>query len=173
MTARAFGCTVRFERRQTRLVLAAHALPASSRLANPSIAEVATLISAAEDDRLGALYVTAVGTGLRQGELLGLQWSDIDLDGATLTVWRQLSEDGGVLELVEPKTDRGRRRVELPEFVVSALRAHRAADARRGTRFRRLGIPRYRRQPAPKEQPATPLVPAVLTARRAAEDSVP
>jgi integrase len=87
--------------------------------------QVSALIAAAETDRLGALYVLAVATGLRQGELLGLHWEDVDLDAATIAIRRQLSEDGGVLELVEPKSDKGRRRVELPEFAVSALHAHR------------------------------------------------
>ena len=48
--------------------------------------EVAVLLSAIKGDRLRALYVTAIGLGLRQGELLALQWRDISVDAGTVTV---------------------------------------------------------------------------------------
>src|ERR1019366_7582156 len=87
--------------------------------------EAGTFLATAADDRLYALYVLAIATGLRQGELLGLHWTDVDLNEAMLSVRRQLSEDAGVLEFTEPKTDKGRRRVDLPAFAVAALREHR------------------------------------------------
>ena len=83
------------------------------------------LLAAAHGDRLEALYVLALTTGLRQGELLGLRWSDIDLPGATLGVQRGLTELNGKLEFSEPKTARSRRRVDLPALAVSALESHR------------------------------------------------
>lgn len=83
------------------------------------------LIDAAVDDRYKALYITALGTGLRQGELLGLRWEDIDLDAGRLRVRHSLANVGGTLTLLEPKTDRSRRNVMLPDYVVSALRSHR------------------------------------------------
>src|SRR5262245_5875030 len=45
-----------------------------------SAAEARTLLVAVAEHRLSALFLTALGTGLRQGELLGLRWSDVDLD---------------------------------------------------------------------------------------------
>jgi integrase len=83
------------------------------------------LLDAPADDRWLGLYVTALGTGLRQGELLALRWADVDLDARRLEVRHTLARVGGVLSLLEPKTDRSRRTVVLPEFVVAALRAHR------------------------------------------------
>ena len=56
--------------------------------------QVAALLSAASGDHLEALYVTAVHTGLRRGELLGLKWTDLDLDARTLSVQRSLDKDG-------------------------------------------------------------------------------
>ena len=47
-----------------------------------SLDEVQRLFKAAAGDRLEALYELAVGTGLRQGELLGLPWGDLDCNGA-------------------------------------------------------------------------------------------
>ena len=70
------------------------------------------------------LYVTALGTGLRQGELLALRWEDVDLDAGRLRVRHTLANVDGALTLLEPKTDRSRRNVMLPE-VVASLRAHR------------------------------------------------
>jgi len=84
------------------------------------------LLDAAVGDRLEALYVTALATGLRQGELLGLRWEDVDLEARkTLRVSHSLARVKGKLELLEPKTERSRRMVVLPEVVVTALRAHR------------------------------------------------
>lgn len=76
-------------------------------------------------DRLEALYVLAVATGLRQGELLALRWCDIDLPARTLTVQRNLVQLNGRLEITEPKTAASRRRVDLPCVAVAALEAHR------------------------------------------------
>src|SRR5713226_5982881 len=76
-------------------------------------------------DRLEALYVLAVATGLRQGELLGLQWEDADLAGAALHVRHTLHELNGRLWIGEPKTTRARRQVDLPAVAVAALRDHR------------------------------------------------
>jgi integrase len=83
------------------------------------------LIDAADGDRLQALYVTALATGLRQGELLALRWEDVDLDARRLSVRHTLARVNGRLLLLEPKTERSRRTLVLPEVAVAALRAHR------------------------------------------------
>ncbi|HVM31473.1 MAG TPA: site-specific integrase [Candidatus Limnocylindrales bacterium] len=83
------------------------------------------LIEASVADRHRALWITALGTGLRQGELLALRWEDVGLDAGVLRVRHSLANVGGVLTLQEPKTDRSRRTVVLPDSVVAALRAHR------------------------------------------------
>ena len=81
------------------------------------------LIEGTRDDPLGALYVTALGTGLRQGELLALRWQDIDLQAGELTVRHSLQRF--TRELAETKTDRSRRTMHLPPRVTAALAAHR------------------------------------------------
>jgi integrase len=88
-------------------------------------AQARAFLEAIRGDRLEALYVTALGTGLRQGELLGLSWGDVDLEAGTLRVRQALQRNRSGLVLVEPKSATSHRVVALPAIVVSALRAHR------------------------------------------------
>src|SRR5919112_589988 len=92
-----------------------------------SEAEARTFLDAARGagDRFEALYVLAVTTGLRRGELLGLRWDDADLDRGTLRVGRALVRVGGRHVIGETKTRRGRRRINLTPRTVAALKAHR------------------------------------------------
>ena len=82
-------------------------------------------LEAARGDRLEALYVLAVTSGLRRGELLGLKWSDPNLKEGTLTVKRSLRMDKSGPRFTEGKRDRSRRCVELGASTVAALKVHR------------------------------------------------
>ncbi len=84
--------------------------------------QAAQFLQVTRTNRLHALYVLAVTTGMRQGELFGLQWQDVDLEGHRLHVRRQLTQ---TLEFVEPKTTKARRMIALPKMAVAALREHR------------------------------------------------
>lgn len=92
-----------------------------------SPAQVQAFLRVALTDRLAALYVCAIATGLRQGELFGWQWRDVELDRARAHVQRTLVEVAGKLSLGPPKTRAGARRVDLPAIAVRALAAHREA----------------------------------------------
>jgi integrase len=92
--------------------------------------EAQQLLDNAKGDRLEALYVTALTTGMRQGELLGLLWSDVDLDARVAIVQRSLQVSaGGKRELGPPKTTRSRRRVLLHRSAVKALEEHKRRQA--------------------------------------------
>jgi len=78
------------------------------------------LLEAASESRLEALYVVAIHTGLRRGELLGLKWEDVDLDASTLQVRRSLDVDG---TFKAPKNGKGRT-LKLTPRALDALRAH-------------------------------------------------
>jgi len=85
--------------------------------------EVRRFLEACRGDRLEALFVVALGTGLRQGELLGLEWQDI---GEThLSVRQELVRRNGVYDVAPPKTERSKRSVPLAPHVKAALEAHR------------------------------------------------
>ncbi len=90
-----------------------------------TVEQARTFLAAIRGDRLEALYLVALGCGLRQGEILGLRWSDVDLDVGTLTVRHALARIEGQLVLVEPKSATSRRVVPLPALVRDALLAHR------------------------------------------------
>jgi integrase len=99
---------------------------------NPwSAEEVAKFSAAAESHRLSALFTVAYSVGLRRGELLGLRWADVDLDGQVLRVRQTLQRLGSDRGLVvgPPKSVRSRRTVPLPSIAVRALQQHRTRQA--------------------------------------------
>ena len=75
-------------------------------------------------DRLEALYVLALNTGMRQGELLALKWDDVDLERGVLRVRRTLTREGGSYAFGEPKTKKSRRTIRLTTGAVQLLRDH-------------------------------------------------
>lgn len=83
------------------------------------------ILEAVAGDRLGPLYTVALATGLRQGELLGLRWEDVDLERASLRVTGALQRVDGEYRIVEPKTARARRTLPLARPAVEALRLQR------------------------------------------------
>jgi integrase len=89
-----------------------------------SAEETRLLIEASSGDKLGALYVLAVTTGLRQGELLALKWRDVDLENTKVCVRRTITKSGGKLLLGEPKTKASRRTISLTGSAVQSLRSH-------------------------------------------------
>ncbi len=89
--------------------------------------QTSCFLEVAKGDRFYALYVLAFTSGLRQGELFGLQWGDINFSEQFLSVQRTISEVRGTLEVGEPKTGKSRRKVELPEFAIQALKEHRVS----------------------------------------------
>jgi integrase len=93
-------------------------------------------LETARRERFEALYVLAVTTGLRQGELLGLKWEDVDLENGLIRVRRTLTRNRGRLLLGEPKTKRSRRTVRLTKAAVEALEGH---LARQMEQIERLG----------------------------------
>lgn len=93
--------------------------------------QVRAMLVGVADDRYATLYLVAVTTGMRQGELLAIRWRDVDLDGASVRVQsgieRRDGRDGDVV-FVDLKTATARRRIMLTRAAVAALRRHRKAQ---------------------------------------------
>ncbi|GGD37573.1 tyrosine-type recombinase/integrase [Croceicoccus pelagius] len=85
----------------------------------PTRKELKALIDHADDD-LRPLVLTAIFTGLRASELLGLRWQDVDLKAATLTVAQRADR---YRQLGPPKSDAGYRTLPIPPALVSELKA--------------------------------------------------
>lgn len=84
------------------------------------------IASQVSDERYFALYKLAVTTGMRQAELLGLKWQDVDWGRGTVKVLRQLKrEKGKGLVFGQPKTQRGVRTIKLGNLTVDILSQHR------------------------------------------------
>ncbi|HEX6798642.1 MAG TPA: tyrosine-type recombinase/integrase, partial [Ktedonobacterales bacterium] len=96
-----------------------------------NLEQTRTFLAAVRSDRLGALYLVAACTGMRNGELRALRWRDVDLDTAHLSVRQGMQRGKRHTPEVAgaPKTRAGKRRVELPLLAVAALRAHRRRQA--------------------------------------------
>nr|WSW45378.1 site-specific integrase [Streptomyces sp. NBC_01001] len=102
---------------------------AQSRELSPwSLDETLDFLAAARRDPLYAAFVLAIAMGLRRGELVGLRWSDIDLDKRVLYVRQQTQRRRGVLYDDDPK-GRRRRAVPLPAMCIAPLRWHRIRQA--------------------------------------------
>lgn len=87
--------------------------------------QVSQLLVAANEHRWEALYHLAVVTGMRQMELLGLKWTDLDWLHQTLIVERQLQRpDGEGIKFASPKTRYGKRALALGGKTIETLRAH-------------------------------------------------
>jgi integrase len=84
------------------------------------------VLAGVADGQHYALYVTALYTGLRRGELLALRWRNVELEAKVLRVREALEVTmAGGVRFKLPKTRGGRRDVTLPDVVVGALRKHR------------------------------------------------
>ena len=92
-----------------------------------------TLLEIVREDRLGALYALAITAGLREGELLGLRWEDVDLERGVLQVRRQLTRTRDGLSFTAPKRGKARA-VRLAATAVAALETHKATQNGKRTR---------------------------------------
>lgn len=95
--------------------------------------QIQRFLAAAKGHPREALFIVALATGMRRGELLGLKWQDVNFPEGSLQVRRILSraptqiarETGKLYVEAEPKTKSGRRRIVLAGFAADALKQHR------------------------------------------------
>ena len=97
--------------------------------------EAKAFLQAAIGHRLEALFVLALTTGARQGELLGLRWDRVDLDNGHIDIRQALQRIDGRFQLVEPKTSSSARRVALTDIAVEALRHHHTRQLKEALRL--------------------------------------
>jgi integrase len=88
-------------------------------------AQIGAFLDAAAEDRLYALFHVIAYRGLRRGEAVGQEWTNVDLDAGLLTVATELVVDGWDVYESAPKSDAGARVIALDAGTVEALREHR------------------------------------------------
>jgi integrase len=109
-----------------------------------SAEQARAFLAFSKDDRLGPLFAVALSTGLRQGELLGLAWEDVDFERSTIRVRRALQRVEGKPTFVEPKSESGRRTITVPAAAMAAFRTQRSRQREQrlaaGDRWQEWGL---------------------------------
>ena len=90
--------------------------------------ELSRFLEHVADDPLHPLWRLAATTGMRRGELAGVTWRALDLDGARLSVEQQLVPTRGGVSFGPPKSARSRRTIALDPVTIDVLRRHREAQ---------------------------------------------
>lgn len=85
-------------------------------------AQVSEFLKVVEQHRWYPIYVLAIATGMRQGEILGLRWDDIDFANGTISVRNTVYSIRGKIYLGEPKSEKSRRTISVPEFALNILK---------------------------------------------------
>lgn len=84
------------------------------------------LLDAAKGDRFEALYRLTLSLGLRLGEVLGIRWQDVDLEGKTVRIMQSVQRTDHALIIADLKTERSRRTLPLTPSLATLLKAERA-----------------------------------------------
>lgn len=111
------------------------ALSNSPKVERPAIVPLALedarrMVAAASNHRLGALFVLALDSGARQGELLGLKWADVDLYTSQLRIVRTKYRVNGTNVFGEPKSSSSRRTIQFTATTSRMLKRHRSRQLR-------------------------------------------
>jgi integrase len=91
-----------------------------------SVDQVRAFLQHVAGDRLHALWLLMIATGMRRGEALGLRWGDVDFQRTAIAIRRsRVVTDGWTVAESEPQTSRGRRLVRVDPATMTALRTWR------------------------------------------------
>jgi len=102
--------------------------PERKRMRTLAVEDVPKFLKSARETPYYALFCTALFTGMRLGELLGLRWCDVALDLASLSVVQALYKRSGVCKMIKPKSSYSRRQIALSPTLVLLLQQHRATQ---------------------------------------------
>ena len=86
--------------------------------------EIQRFLIQAQAEGCFELFLLDLSTGLRRGEIMALQWDDLDFETGVLNVSRQVYGVRGKLEFSQPKTKNSIRKIVLPPAVVEILREY-------------------------------------------------
>lgn len=87
-----------------------------------SVEELKYFLESVKEHRFYPIYLIAIGCGLREGEILGLEAKDIDLEQGLISVRQTVVDIRGKIHINEPKTPKAKRVVAMPSFVIEELK---------------------------------------------------
>ncbi len=97
-----------------------------------TLEQIKKLLDTVRGDRLEMLIILALMTGMRRGEMLALRWPDVDFEKHSIQVRRTVDFINGYGYVEnEPKTEKGKRIIQIPSFVLERLKLHRVAQLER------------------------------------------
>jgi integrase len=99
------------------------------------VKQLRTFLERVSSDRLGPIWLLMATTGMRRGEVVGLRWSDVDLDGGRVSVVQTHVLVNRQVIVSEPKTLKGRRSIALDAATVTALRQFRRVQLEERLRY--------------------------------------
>ncbi|GMA60718.1 site-specific integrase [Alicyclobacillus fastidiosus] len=97
--------------------------------------DVLRFLEEAKSSSYYIVFLIAVTTGMRKGEILGLRWVDVDLENGRVYVRQTLTYVNGQPVFLDPKTNKGKRMVALSPEVVVQLRKYKAIQAKNKLRL--------------------------------------
>ena len=121
----AFRPEVRHHRRRAEDVQQAKEKRAVGSASHPrSREDLGRFLKQAKEDGFYEFFLLELGTGMRRGEMLGLQWDDLNFRTGELHVCRQVCAVDGKLEISVPKTKSSVRTIVLPPSLVEVLKEY-------------------------------------------------
>lgn len=86
--------------------------------------EARQFLAAVANHRFYPLYVLALTTGMRRGEVLGLRWEDVDFKNKSLSIVQTVQAINGQIRIAPPKTSGSKRTIHLSEYALSVLKEY-------------------------------------------------
>ena len=90
-----------------------------------TLADVQRFLKTIKGHRFYPIYVLAITTGMREGELLGLHYEDVNWKTSTIHVLHAVQPLAGKgMVITEPKTNKAKRSIRVPKFAIEILKQH-------------------------------------------------
>lgn len=91
--------------------------------------ELGRFLESVRGERLHAMWLVLATSGARRGEVLGLRWSDVDLESGRIQIARSAVMVDHKVTFSTPKTEKSRRTISLDPRTMAGLRSHKAGQA--------------------------------------------
>jgi integrase len=91
--------------------------------------QLGRFLESVRQERLYAMWLVLATSGARRGEVLGLRWTDVNLESGRVQIARSANMVDHKITFAAPKTEKSRRTISLDPTTIAALRSHKAGQA--------------------------------------------